>query len=846
MTLKKILPDLIAVALFALLSFVYFFPADIEGRILFQHDTAAGAGAGQEAAQYYDETGERTRWTNSLFGGMPTYQISPSYDSTQPLTWASKLFQLFLPNYVCLTFIMLAGFYLLLRAFSIPAWLAALGSILWAFSSYFFILISAGHIWKFITLAYIPPTLAGIVLAYRGKLLWGGIVAALFVALQIQSNHVQMSYYFLFVILFFVGAYFEEAWRNKTLKQFFHATAVLVVAALIGVAANLSNLYHTYTYSKETMRGKSELVQTGDAAQQTSSGLNRDYITQWSYGVGETWTLLVPNFKGGASVPLSQSKTAMEKANPMYGSLYGSLTQYFGEQPMTAGPVYVGAFVLFLFLMGCFIVKGPLKWALIGATLFSIVLSWGKNFMPLTDFFIDYVPMYNKFRAVSSILVIAEFTIPLLAVFALKKILDEPTVLRANLKALGISLLLTAGVALWYAVPSSGGSYVPAQEAQMLQQAVDGGMIPAGELSGILANLGEMRAALVQADALRSFLIIAIGLLLLLLYTTGKLRQPLTVAGIGVLCLVDMWGVNKRYLNDEQFVSAGIRTDTFSKTPADELILQDKDADYRVLNLASNTFNENNTSYWHKSVGGYHAAKLRRYQELIDHHIVPEMQALYREVARTGGDMDSVDASKFRVLNMLNTRYFIFPAGKQGQTVPIQNPYACGNAWFVNNVQYVDNANQEIDALNNVEPLHTAVVDARFKQALNSAATLQTDSLSDIRLTSYAPNRLTYETENSHDGVAVFSEIYYPDGWHVTIDGKPAELARANYVLRTLYIPAGKHTVEMTFDPTSLHVTEGIAYTAIILLLLGIIAGVWQAKKKLRLEAAQSEQGGKA
>ena len=846
MTLKKILPDLIAVALFALLSFVYFFPADIEGRILFQHDTAAGAGAGQEAAQYYDETGERTRWTNSLFGGMPTYQISPSYDSTQPLTWASKLFQLFLPNYVCLTFIMLAGFYLLLRAFSIPAWLAALGSILWAFSSYFFILISAGHIWKFITLAYIPPTLAGIVLAYRGKLLWGGIVAALFVALQIQSNHVQMSYYFLFVILFFVGAYFEEAWRNKTLKQFFRATAVLVVAALIGVAANLSNLYHTYTYSKETMRGKSELVQTGDAAQQTSSGLNRDYITQWSYGVGETWTLLVPNFKGGASVPLSQSKTAMEKANPMYGSLYGSLTQYFGEQPMTAGPVYVGAFVLFLFLMGCFIVKGPLKWALIGATLFSIVLSWGKNFMPLTDFFIDYIPMYSKFRAVSSILVIAEFTIPLLAVFALKKILDEPTVLRANLKALGISLLLTAGVALWYAIPSSGGSYVPAQEAQMLQQAVDGGMIPASELNGILANLGEMRAALVQADALRSFLIIAIGLLLLLLYTTGKLRQPLTVAGIGVLCLVDMWGVNKRYLNDEQFVSAGIRTDTFSKTPADELILQDKDADYRVLNLASNTFNENNTSYWHKSVGGYHAAKLRRYQELIDHHIAPEMQALYREVARTGGDMDSVDASKFRVLNMLNTRYFIFPAGKQGQTVPIQNPYACGNAWFVNNVQYVDNANQEIDALNNVEPLHTAVVDARFKQALNSAATLQTDSLSDIRLTSYAPNRLTYETENSHDGVAVFSEIYYPDGWHVTIDGKPAELARANYVLRTLYIPAGKHTVEMTFDPTSLHVTEGIAYTAIILLLLGIIAGVWQAKKKLRLEAAQSEQGGKA
>lgn len=837
MTLKKFLPDVIAIVAFILISFAYFFPADVEDRVLFQHDTVAGVGASQEATEYYNQTGERTRWTNSIFGGMPTYQITPAYDSAQPLQWIQKVYRLFLPNYVYLTFILMLGFYILLRAFGIPVWLASLGGVMWAFSSYFFILISAGHIWKFVTLAYIPPTLAGIVLAYRGRLLAGGILAAIFVALQVSSNHVQMSYYFLFVILFIVGAYFEKAWREKTLPQFFKASAVLVVAALIGVATNLSNLYHTYTYSKETMRGKSELVQTGDAARQTSSGLDRDYITQWSYGIGETWTLLIPNFKGGASVPLSMSETAMSKANPMYSGLYGSLTQYFGEQPMTSGPVYVGAFVLFLFLLGCFIVKGPLKWALIGATLFSIVLSWGKNFMPLTDFFIDYVPMYNKFRAVSSILVIAEFTIPLLAVFALKKILEEPTVLRANLKALGISLLLTAGVALWYAIPSSGGSYVPAQEAQMLQQAVDGGMIPASELNGILANLGEMRAALVQADALRSFLIIAIGLLLLMLYTTGKLRQSFTVAGIAVLCLVDMWSVNKRYLNDEQFVSRSIRTESFSKTPADEQILQDKDADYRVLNLASNTFNENNTSYWHKSVGGYHAAKLRRYQELIDHHIAPEMQALYREVARTGGDMDSVDASKFRVLNMLNTRYFIFPVGKQGETAPILNPYADGNAWFVDRVQYVENANQEIDALNEVQPRETAVVDARFKKALKDAVTLQKDSTASIRLTDYRPNRVVYETDNAQDGVAVFSEIYYPDGWQVTIDGQPAELARANYVLRTLYVPAGKHTIEMRFDPQSLHVTEGIAYGAFILLLIGVIAVVWMERRKCAKEA---------
>lgn len=832
--MKKLLPDLIAILAFILLSFAYFFPADIENRILFQHDTAAGAGAGQEVKEYYEQTGERSRWTNSLFGGMPMYQIAPSYDSTKSLQWVQKAYQLFLPDYVCLTFMLMLGFYILLRVFGIPVWLAGLGGIMWAFSSYFFILISAGHIWKFITLAYVPPTIAGIVLAYRGKLLWGGILTALFVALQITSNHVQMSYYFFFVILFFVGAYFEKAWRTKTLPQFFKASAVLIVAALVGIAANVSNLYHTYAYSKETMRGKSELVQTGDAAKQTSSGLDRDYITQWSYGIDETLTLLVPNFKGGASAALSQSETAMSKANPMYSSLYGSLTQYFGTQPMTSGPVYVGAFVLFLFVLGCFIVKGPLKWALIGATFFSIVLSWGKNFMPLTDFFIDYVPLYNKFRAVSSILVIAEFTIPLLAIFALKRLLEEPEILKQEKKPLGISLLLTAGIALLLAVApgSIGSGYVPAQEAQMLQNAVNQQMIPANELSGILANLGEMRAELVSSDALRSFIIIGIGCSLLWLYASGKLRSSLTIAGITILCLADMWGVNKRYLNDAQFVPHSIRTETFTKTNTDELILQDTSLDYRVLNFATSTFDDNNTSYWHKSVGGYHPAKLRRYQEMIEHHISPEMQAAYKAIATAGGEMDSVDANKFRVLNMLNTKYFIFPAGQQRQTVPILNPHAYGNAWFVNKVQYVNNANEEIDALDSIIPTETAVVDARFKDVLKGTTESYKDSLSSIRLTSYAPNRLTYETNNAQDGIAVFSEIYYPDGWHVTIDGQPAELARADYILRTMYVPAGQHTIEMRFDPTSLHVTEGIAYGALALLVIGIIVAVLIAKRK--------------
>ncbi|EXZ12094.1 YfhO family protein [Bacteroides fragilis] len=826
--MKKFLPDLIAILAFIVISFIYFFPAITEDRILFQHDTVAGAGAGQEAKEYYERTGERTRWTNALFGGMPTYQMSPSYDSTEPLTFVQKVYHLFLPNYVWLTFIMMLGFYILLRAFGIPAWLAGVGGIIWGFSSYFFILIAAGHIWKFITLAYIPPTIAGIVLAYRKKYLLGGIITALFMAMQILSNHVQMTYYFLFVILFMVGAFFEDAWRKKELPQFFKATGVLIVAGLIGVSINLSNLYHTYEYSKETMRGKSELKYEGAAAKQTSSGLNRDYITQWSYGIGETFSLLVPNVKGGASVPLSRSEKAMEKANPMYSSLYSQLTQYFGDQPMTSGPVYVGAFVLMLFILGCFIVKGPMKWALLGATIFSILLSWGKNFMGLTDFFIDYIPMYNKFRAVSSILVIAEFTIPLLAILTLKEILTKPELLKEKLKYIYISFGLTGGLALLFAIAPRlfFPTYIPGNEMAALQNA-----LPADQLSPIIANLEEMRVHLFTSDAWRSFFIVTIGTLLLLAYNAKKLKATWTVAAIALLCLGDMWSVNKRYLYDEQFIPKSEQTATFRKTQTDELILQDPSLDYRVLNFAGNTFEENNTSYWHKSVGGYHAAKLRRYQEMIDHHIAKEMQAAYQEVATAGGQMDSVNSAKFPVLNMLNTKYFIFPAGQQGQTVPIENPYTFGNAWFIDKIQYVNNANEEIDAIGQVDLQQTAIVDSKFKEALKGVNEGYKDSLSTIRLTSYEPNQLVYETSSPQDGIVVFSEIYYP-GWTATIDGKPADIARADYILRAMNVPAGKHTIEMRFDPQSLHITEGIAYGAMALLLVGVIILIWIYRKK--------------
>ena len=830
--MKRFLPDLIAILAFVLLSFAYFFPADMEGRILFQHDSVAGVGAGQESKEYLERTGERTRWTNAIFGGMPTYQMSPSYDSTRVLNWAEKLYRLYLPDYVMLTFMMMIGFYLLLRAFGLSVWLASLGGIVWAFSSYFFILISAGHIWKFITLAYVPPTIAGVVLAYRKKYLLGGVVTAFFIALQILSNHIQMSYYFMFVILFMVVAYFADAYQKKELPHFFKASAVLVLAAAVGACINLSNLYHTYEYSKETMRGKSELKQEVAAAKQTSSGLDRDYITAWSYGIGETWSLLVPNVKGGSSSAiLSQSKAAMEKANPMYGSVYSQFPQYFGDQPWTAGPVYVGAFVLFLFVLGCFIVKGPLKWALLGATVFSILLSWGKNLMGLTDFFIDYVPLYNKFRAVSSILVIAEFTIPLLAVLALKEIVGKPAVLKEkeNRTALFISLALTAGVALLLAVAPGMlfSDFVTPREMAALQQG-----LPQEHLMPLVSNMTEMREAIVASDAWRSFFIIVIGCVLLFLYQQQKLKASLMVAGVTLLCLADMWTVNKRYLNDDLFVPKSQRTEAFVKTQADEIILQDTAQNYRVLNFVGfpgNTFNENNTAYWHKSVGGYHAAKLRRYQEMIDHHIMPEMEATYREVAQASGRMDSVDASKFRVLNMLNTKYFIFPAGKDGQPVPVVNPYAYGNAWFVDRVQYVKDANEEIAALNTVVPTETAVVDAKFKDALTGWSEGHKDAESVVQLTSYEPNRLTYHVSSAKGGVVVFSEIYYP-GWQATIDGAPVDIARADYILRAMHVPSGSHTIEMWFEPQSIRVTETIAYVALALLVIGVMAWVWRQK----------------
>lgn len=714
---------------------------------------------------------------------------------------------------MCLPYLL--GFYILLRAFDFRKELAVLGSVIWAFSSYFFIIIAAGHIWKVMALAYLPPMIAGIVLSYRGKYLWGLILTALFTAFEVKANHVQMTYYYLFIIFFMVIAFLVQAVKDNQLARFGKATAVCIAAAAIGICINLSNLYHTWEYSKESMRGKSELVKP-NSANQTNSGLERDYITQWSYGIGETWTLLIPNAKGGASVPLSMNETAMKKADPQFMEIYQQIGQYWGEQPGTSGPVYVGAFVMMLFILGLFIVKGPMKWALLAATILSVMLSWGKNFMPLTNFFIDYVPMYAKFRTVASILVIAEFTIPLLAVMALKKIIDEPELLNKRLKYVYVSFGLTAGFCLLFALMPTVffSDYISTAEMEAMKN------IPSEYQGALLTNLRAMRQAIFTTDCWRSFVIILIGTLFLLLYKARKIHTAWLIGGLTLLCLVDMWAVNKRYLYDSMFVEKSVRDNPIEMTPADKQILQTKELDYRVLNLSTNTFNENETSYFHKSIGGYHPAKLRRYQEMIEAYIAPEMQNLMKGIMHAQGDMTQLNGDSIApVLNMLNTKFFIMPL-QGGQTVPLKNPYAFGNAWFVDKLTYVDNANQEIERIGKMNLRTEAVADKKFKQELGEA--VAQDHSSVVTLQKYEPNQLTYQVESSKGGVVVFSEIYYPE-WTATVDGEEVPVGRVNYILRAIQVKPGKHTVVLSFFPKSVNRTETIAYISFALLVVLII-----------------------
>ena len=805
--------------LFVFLALAYFVPAVFEGRELFQQDVAGASGNASDVHRFAEATGEVSYWTNSLFGGMPMYQISPSYPSLYVISKVQSILTLqwpfcLLPGYSWLLFAMLGGFYLFLRALRLGRLPSVLGAVMWTFSSYFIILVVAGHIWKLMTLAFIPPTIAGIIYTYRGRYLLGGALTALFASLQILSNHVQMSYYFAFLILFLILGYLWEAVKGRQLRRFVFASLVTLGSGLIALGINSSNLYHTYEYGSETIRGGSELTTSPDdkmagKAEATATGLDKDYITAWSYGKGETLTLLVPNVYGGATGALGENLSAMERVPADYRQIIGGLNHYWGDQPFTAGPVYVGAFVLLLFILGIFIVQGPLKWALLGGTLFSVFLAWGHNMMWLTDLFIDYVPLYNKFRTVSSILVVAEFTIPALAVLALIQFVREPRAVLQNKVALWVSLGLTLGLSLILAlIPGTFFSLMSDQEQDMFRQAMGNSQLP---IPSIMASLKDARASIVSSDAWRSVFVLLLSLGACALYVWGKIKSPVLYILIGVITLGDLWLVDKRYLNDEHFIDKALVAQQAKPiTDADRQILLDKDPHYRVMNLSVNSFNDATTSAHHRSVGGYHAAKLRRYQDLIEHQLSKQNMEVY---------------------NMLDTRYFILPDNASGKLHVEFNEKAFGPAWFVDQIQWVKNADEEMKALEDTPLQDKGIVDERFRpmlkdyQPLAANDTVMPEPIVELR--SYTPNKATYRTTTTHPRLLIFSEVYYPHGWKLMLDGKQElPLIRADYVLRAAYIPAGTHELEMTFDPSSIHRTEliaGVSTALLILLLVGAL-----------------------
>ena len=811
---KTALGVLLSVVAIAVISLAYFYPDALQGNVLRQNDTLQGIAIGHECQQYAAETGDVSRWTNSLFSGMPTFQISPTYESTGLISWINTVYGLGLPSPANLLCMMMIGFFILLMACRTRWYVALLGAIAWGFSTYYIILIGAGHIWKFLALTYVPPTIAGVILCYRGRYLLGSSVAALFAMMQLAANHVQMSYYFGFVIAFIALAALEKAVRGNTLKQWTTATASLLAAAILAVAANSPNLYNTYEYSKETMRGGHSEIADG-SAKTSQGGLDKDYITAWSYGKAETFTLLVPNVKGGATIlpakgqnnllSLAQTKTAADmyaagQISPEDYQYLAQFPQYFGDQPITNGPVYVGALIFMLFLIGCVIVKGHLKWALLGVTLLSVMLSWGHNMMWLTDLFIDHFPLYNKFRTVSSMLVVAEFTIPLLAMLALNRLLTEPEVLRRHAKLIFITL--GAGAAVCLVIALFPGIFRTFSEQEM-QQYINSGV--AQQVPSLFAAVTEVRQSLISADAWRSLLVIAAGTVVLFLYAANKIKTAATATMLVVITLFDLYTVNKRYLSSDSFMTdMTIDDPTFTARPVDNEIMQDTTMNYRVFDQQH--FMEAMPSYFHKAVGGYHAAKLTRYQDLIDH-----------QIAR--GNME--------VLNMLNTRYIIV-----NDTEAHLNPGALGNAWFVDDLSYVGTPKEEMDFLTDFDAASEAVADVRFQSILGTATPkAEGDTIFE---TTYSPKTLTYHAESRAGGIAVFSEVYFPWGWKASIDGKEAEIGRVNYVLRAMRIPAGSHTITMTFDPDSVNVTETLAYAAISIIYIALIAALALAVLRTR------------
>ena len=860
---------LLSMAVLAVISLAFFYPDNFEGNSLRQPDMQQGAANGQEAAAYEAETGEKALWTNSLFGGMPTFQISPSYPSNSLFTWLNTVYGLGLPAPSNLLFMMMFGFLILLFALKLRWYYALIGAVAWGLSSYFVIIIGAGHIWKFLALTYIPPTIAGLILIYRRRYVVGTAMTALFAMLQLNANHPQMSYYFAIVMALLVIAYLIEAIRTKRLRSWLASTGLLLAAGALAIGANAPSLYNTYEYSKETKRAQSELTplkadDAPTAAERPTGGMPKDQIVGWSYGRSEMFSLIVPNIKGGASarpeggamVPMSLERLEGAAAMAAQAPLVQYLSQYFYDSEGTNGPVYVGALIFALFLVGCFIVKGPLKWAMLTATIISMILALGRNAEGITDFMIYNFPLYNKFRAVESILVVAEFTIPLLAILALAKILDNgkkawTAYRKPVLIGFGLPVLVSA---LALIAPGVFGEVITDKDhgisEQVQKQVVDYGnqngasqqQIQQAVYQYSLANranvdaVSALRLGMVRSDGLRSLCILLLGFGILCLFMTGKLKQAWAVAGIGVIVLFDLYNVDKRYVSHTSFGPAYANGQIdIAPDGIDKAILADTTQSYRVLDIPG--FTSPNRSYYHKMLGGYHAAKLNRYEDIIQRKLAPVLQIGYfpddpalddPQVAAVARQL----RSGYAVADMLNTKYVI--TGDPAQPV-VLNGDAYGNAWLVDGVKWVDNADEEMAALDPAitDLRTTAIADRRFAGAIPEEPTLAPGDT--IYLTSYTPNKLTYHAATAAGGLGVFSEVYFTWGWKADIDGQPAEIARVNYLLRAVAIPAGSHTVTMVFDPDSIHTTSAMAYACVTIIYLLLLAAIFVEIRRCRL-----------
>lgn len=836
---KKLLPVIVAIVAFAAISLIYFKPLLDGKKEIRQGDVNNYKGASKEISDYRKTHSDEPLWTNAMFGGMPAYQISAIYKGNVA-EFIDKIFQLGLPHPAGMVFLYFIGFYILMLCLKVDPWIGIVGALAYGFSSYFFIIIEAGHNSKAHAIGYMAPLLGSIILTLRGNRIAGGALTALFTALELYTNHVQITYYLFLLVAVLMVVELVNAFRQQAIKGFINSCLVLAVAVLIGVLPNITNLWATYEYGKYSTRGRTELTikannQKNDDIK--TSGLDKDYATQWSYGKSETFTLLIPNFKGGASEAIGKNKDALKNVDPQFKQDVAGFGAYFGDQPFTSGPVYVGAIMFFLALLGMFIIDSNIKWVLFIGTLLSITLAWGKNMMWLTNIFFDYFPAYNKFRAVSMILVIAELTIPLLAALALDKIyssiksgdqLVELKLLKKKVSAqklLFISTGVVGGFALLCALaPTMFNSFQGENELQQIVQQVQqrNPDVSAAQIENSYAPLLEQaeiaRKSIFTGDAFRTFIFILLAAAALWAYMTRKINKQLLAGIMVVFVLADMWPVAARYLNNENYIPKAQNEVPFAKSKADEIILADNSPDYRVLSLG-NPFNDAGTSYYHKSVGGYHGAKLKRYQELIDFHIDSDITKLYQGL-RSGGITDSVLQATFektKILNMLNTKYVIGTP----DAAPLPNTKAYGNAWFVNEYKLAQNADEEIKGLGTIDPKTTAIIDQRYNNDLNGFIP-KPDPAATIKLTSYEPNHLVYETKAASDQLAVFSEIYYPKGWNAYVDGNPAAHFNADYVLRAMRVPAGNHKIDFKFEPSVYFTGNKIAMVGSILLLLAL------------------------